>query len=122
MTSKILIIDNEPDTKEMLQDSLSPSKFDIISIAFDENALDNARIIIPDIFIIGISSTWPTGLELCRNIRSISAAPIIILSALKKPNLVAKFLDAGADDFIIRPVKRDILTAHIKGLTRRAKT
>lgn len=122
MTPKILIIDDDSDTEQLLRSSLSPLKFDIISVVFDENAAEIAKNLTPDIFIIGITSTWQTGLDLCKYIRTFSNAPIIILSALKKPNLVAKFLDAGADDFIIRPVKRDVLIAHIKGMTRWVRT
>ena len=60
------------------------------------------------------------GWETCKRIRSFSNTPIIVLSALNNPGMVASALDAGADDYLIKPVPGSLLIAHIKTLTRRS--
>ena len=119
MIQKFLIIDNEIDTKEMLINSLDTSQSDILQIDFDENAVTFAQKINPDMFIIGLQDHWQNGIEFCKKIRARSSTPILILSAYDKPEIVTKFLDAGADDYLIRPVKQKVLIAHIKRIMKR---
>ena len=119
MIPKFVIIDTEIDTEEMLENSIEPGKFDIIKIDFDENAALIATKINPEFFVIGVQDGWRKGIELCKKIRESSSAPILILSAYNKPNIITKFLDAGADDYLIRPVKQKVLAAHIKRIMKR---
>ena len=59
------------------------------------------------------------GWEICKEVRSFSQVPIIVLSALNDPSMVASVLDAGADDYLTKPTPSRILVAHINRLTRR---
>ena len=60
------------------------------------------------------------GLETTRALRKVSNAPILILSVLDDPVILAKVLNQGADDFLVKPVSREIRLAHINNLVRRA--
>ncbi len=60
------------------------------------------------------------GWETCKKIRKFSNIPIVVLSALNNPGMVASALDAGADHYLIKPVPSSILVAHIKNLARRS--
>ncbi len=61
------------------------------------------------------------GWEVCKAIREFSNLPILILSALDNPGMVAAALDAGADDYLIKPVPSGVLIAHINNLLRRSR-
>jgi DNA-binding response OmpR family regulator len=60
------------------------------------------------------------GIDVCREIRKFYYRPILALSAINQPELIASALDAGADDCLCKPVGRNMLTTRITGLLRRA--
>ena len=62
------------------------------------------------------------GWAVCREVRSFSNVPILILSALNDPATVASILDAGADDYLTKPTVSAVLVAHINKLARRSGT
>ena len=62
------------------------------------------------------------GLQACKAIRQFSNVPILVLSALNNPGLIAMALDEGADDFLSKPVPSGVLVAHLNTLARRART
>ncbi|NIR64956.1 MAG: response regulator, partial [candidate division Zixibacteria bacterium] len=80
-----------------------------------------ARKLKPDIVIVDLLMPDMDGWQVCREIRKFSQVPIIILSVLNKPEMVAKALDLGADDYLIKPVGAKLLEARINTLTRRAE-
>jgi two-component system KDP operon response regulator KdpE len=59
------------------------------------------------------------GRQICRKVREFSNVPIIILSALNDPESVASALDSGADDYLVKPVPSDVLTAHLNRIIKR---
>ena len=61
------------------------------------------------------------GWQVCKAVRGFSQVPILVLSALDSPGMVAAALDAGADDYLIKPVPSSVLLAHINKLVRRAR-
>ena len=61
------------------------------------------------------------GWQVCRDIRTFSKIPILVLSAVNNPEAVARALDEGADDYLIKPVPSGVLIAHIKNLIRRSR-
>jgi DNA-binding response OmpR family regulator len=61
------------------------------------------------------------GRQVCKAIRQFSEIPILVLSALSKPETVARVLDEGADDYLIKPVSSDTLIAHLNSLIRRTQ-
>jgi DNA-binding response OmpR family regulator len=72
----------------------------------------------PDIIILDLMMPEIDGWEVCRIVRESSNVPILIMSAIDNPGLIAKALDAGADDFLVKPVPSGVLIAHIHNLTR----
>jgi len=62
------------------------------------------------------------GWQVCRSVRAFSNVPILILSAINDPGMVASALDAGADDYLVKPVPSAILVAHLNKLIRRTGT
>ena len=62
------------------------------------------------------------GWQLARAAREFTSIPILVLSALDEPSIVASVLDQGADDFLVKPVSSAVLLAHLNKLVRRTAT
>jgi DNA-binding response OmpR family regulator len=75
----------------------------------------------PDVVILDLMMPGMDGLHVCTRVRSFSNVPILVLSALDSPGMVASALDAGADDYLVKPVPSGVLIAHLLTLSRRAE-
>ncbi|MFN3491181.1 MAG: response regulator transcription factor, partial [Anaerolineales bacterium] len=73
----------------------------------------------PHVIILDLMMPDMDGWQVCKAVRTFSNAPILILSAINDPRLVASILDAGADDFLVKPVPSGVLVAHIRKMMRR---
>jgi two-component system copper resistance phosphate regulon response regulator CusR len=118
---KLLLIEDEPKTVQSLKQGLEEDGYDV-DIAYDgligkQLAKNNTyQLIISDIIIPGIN-----GIELCREIRnSGDATPILMLTALGTTDDKVTGLDAGADDYLVKPFEFKELLARVRALTKRA--
>jgi two-component system KDP operon response regulator KdpE len=80
------------------------------------------REIEPNLVVLDLMMPEMDGWEVCRAVRQFSQVPIIILSALNDPSMIASVLDAGADDYLTKPTPSRVLVAHINRLTKRNGT
>ena len=85
-----------------------------------EDGVRLIRELNPDVVILDLMMPGMDGWHVCTQVRSFSKVPILILSALDSPGMVASALDAGADDYLVKPVPSGVLLAHLNNLTRRA--
>ena len=115
---KILVIDDDPAMTDLLRLILSPIQAAIITSNSSPEGLALAYEHHPDIIILDLMMPEMDGWEVCTKIRESSNVPILIMSAIDNPGLIAKALDAGADDFLVKPVPSGVLIAHIHNLTR----
>jgi DNA-binding response OmpR family regulator len=120
MTLKLLAIDDDPAMTELLTLLLKTHGFDVLTANTGEDGVEITRKDIPDVIILDLMMPGMDGWQVCAQIRKISAVPILILSALDSPGLVASALDAGADDYLVKPVPSGVLIAHLNKLTRRS--
>jgi DNA-binding response OmpR family regulator len=74
---------------------------------------------IPDVIILDLMMAGMDGWAVCREVRKFSKVPILVLSALNSSSVIASSLDAGADDYLVKPVPTTVLLAHIKNLIKR---
>ncbi len=118
---KVLVIDDDTAMTDLLKLLLEPAKATILTANSAHDGIALTKEESPDIIILDIMMPDMTGWELCSVLRTFTTAPILILSALDIPGLVARALNAGADDYLIKPVTSVILTAHINKLVRRAQ-
>ena len=116
---KILVIDDDPAMTELIKLMLQHTEAQIITAHSGEDGLSKLTGYNPDIVLLDLVMSEMDGWQVCEKIRSISRVPIMILSVLDNPGLVARALDMGADDYMVKPVKSAILIAHINNLTRR---
>jgi two-component system KDP operon response regulator KdpE len=117
---KILVIDDDEAMTELLSLILAPTLATIITSNFGAEGIGIARKEQPDIIILDLMMPEVDGWQVCKKVREFSSLPILILSALDNPGMVAAALDAGADDYLIKPVPSNVLIAHINNLLRRS--
>ncbi len=121
MSTRILVIDDDKVLTDMLKISLEPDSFDVITANSGEEGLTAARQQRPEVIILDLVMPGVNGWQIGKAIREFSRVPILVLTALDKPEVVTSALDEGADDFLIKPVSTEILVAHINNLSRRAR-
>ncbi len=110
---KILVIDDDPALTELLKLVLAKTNADIITSNSGIEGLELARSEHPDIILLDLMMPEMNGWEVCKAVRVFSRIPILILSALDNPAMIAKALDAGADDYLVKPVPSGMLIIHI---------
>ena len=107
----VLAIDDDYAITELLSIIFQSHGFDVLTA---NNSEEGLRIIAeksPDAITLDLMMPDLDGLEMCKRIRSISEIPILVLSAVNDPAMVASVLDAGVDDFIVKPVPSAVLIA-----------
>ena len=122
MTTKILVIDDDNAVTDLLAVLLRSQGFDVTATNSSTEGLNHARQAQPELIILDLMMPEMDGWEVCRAVRAFSQVPIIVLSALNDPSMVASVLDAGADDYLTKPTPSRILVAHINRLLRRNVT
>lgn len=121
MLIKVLAIDDDAEMTELLRFVLDPRHFKVNTTNSGKEGLELVRNCDFDVIIVDLSMPVMDGFEVCRQIRSFSNVPILILSAIKKPEIIAQALDDGADDYLVKPIDKDLLTAHINKIVRRTR-
>ncbi len=116
---KILIIDDDTDLTTMLGITLHGLGCQVICANSAPEGIEKVKTCNPDLIIIDYMMPIMNGSEVCQAIRSFCHTPVLVLSVLDDPDLIAKTLDAGADDYMVKPVPPKVLLANINNLTRR---
>jgi DNA-binding response OmpR family regulator len=119
---KVLTIDDDPALTDLLTLVLKTHGLDAYMANSGEEGLQMIHKVSPDVVILDLMMPGMDGWQVCTKVRSFSAVPILILSALDSPGLVARALDGGADDYLVKPVPSGVLIAHLNTLVRRAVT
>jgi DNA-binding response OmpR family regulator len=119
MTLRILSIDDDPAMTELLSLLLKTHGYEPLVANTSMDGLRKIREESPDAVILDLMMPDMDGWQVCAEVRKFSTVPIIILSALDNPGLVASALDAGADDYLVKPVPTGTLLSSLTQLTRR---
>lgn len=119
MTTKIIVIDDDTAVTDLLSALLKSHGFEVVATNSSTEGLSYVRENHLDLVILDLMMPDMDGWEVCKAVREFSQVPIIILSALNDPSMVASVLDAGADDYLTKPTPSRVLVAHINRLTRR---
>ena len=122
MTTKILVIDDDTAVTDLLSVLLRSQGFDVTATNSSSDGLSYIREDEPDLIVLDLMMPEIDGWEVCRSVRAFSQVPIIVLSALNDPSMVASVLDAGADDYLTKPTPSRVLVAHINRLLKRNET
>lgn len=119
---KILLVDDEPDILEFVTYNLKKEGFDVSSANNGEDGLKQARKIIPHLILLDVMMPGMDGIETCDQIRSspgLENTLIAFLTARGEDYSQVAGFDAGADDYITKPIKPKVLVSRLKALLRR---
>jgi two-component system KDP operon response regulator KdpE len=115
----ILVVDDEAQITRVLKTSLSAQGYGIRTASDGMQALLEMKTWFPDLVITDLRMPNMDGLELCRQIRSESRIPIIVLSVKGEEAIKVEALDAGADDYVTKPFSINELLARVRAALRR---
>lgn len=121
---KILLVDDEPDILEIVGYNLSSEGYQVVTAENGVEAVKKAKKELPQLIILDVMMPEMDGIEACENIRKQPELKDVVITFLtargEDYSQVAGF-DAGADDYITKPIKPKVLVSKVKALLRRFK-
>ena len=117
---RILIIDDDTGMTDLLTILLTPASTEVLIANTAQEGMRKILASHPDVVILDLMLPEINGFDLCRQIREVSSVPLLVLSALDSPAVIAQALDSGADEFLTKPTSSGTLIAHLKKLVRRS--
>jgi two-component system, OmpR family, KDP operon response regulator KdpE len=117
---RVLVVDDEPQILRALAINLRARGYDVRTAGSGSEALATAAVQPPEAVILDLVLPDRSGVEVCRELRAWSKAPILILSAVGEEGDKVAALDAGADDYVTKPFGVDELLARLRSVLRRA--
>lgn len=118
----ILLVEDDPSVRIGLELALTHQGHSVTAYETGEEALDHLRARRPEIVILDVMLPGIDGVEVCRRIRKIDSLPIILLTARGEDLDVVVGLEAGADDYVVKPVEPRVLDARIRAVLRRLES
>lgn len=119
MNGQRVLVDDEPQILRALRTSLRGAGYEVASAGSAEAALAEAALQPPEAVILDLVLPDGSGTEVCRELRKWCSAPVIVLSAVGEERQKISALDAGADDYVTKPVGIDELLARLRAALRR---
>ncbi|MEQ8675122.1 MAG: response regulator transcription factor [Aggregatilineales bacterium] len=120
MAEKILVIDDEEPTVQLIAMLLERRGFEVIKAYRAEEGLRKAYRYQPDLVLLDIMMPDMDGWEVCKRVREMSDVPVIFLTARGEVRDVVRGLEMGADDYVVKPYDNDELVARVKAHLRRS--
>jgi two-component system KDP operon response regulator KdpE len=116
----VLVVDDEPQIRRVVRNALG-EETRVIESATARDAIDQAAAQRPDLVVLDLGLPDMAGIEVCREVRTWSTTPILVLSARHSDSEKVALLDAGADDYITKPYSPSELQARVRALLRRSR-
>jgi two-component system, OmpR family, response regulator MprA len=116
---RVLVVEDDEDIAQALQRSLRMEGYEVRAVADGRAALEHGRSFMPDLVILDLGLPELDGLEVARSLRADDDVPILILTARDALESRVEGLDAGADDYLVKPFERQELLARMRALLRR---
>ncbi len=120
-TPVILIVDDEIQVRRALSDSLMALPARVLEASTGAEALSTALSESPDLVVLDLGLPDRQGLDVCRQLRSWSSAPIVVLSARHAESEKIRLLNAGADDYVSKPFSLGEFVARVQAQLRRTR-
>ena len=117
---KILLIDDDPDFLKLISLIFKESGAQAFTAQDSLEGMGKLFTHRPDLIILDVMMPGIDGFQICQRIRQYSNTPLIMLTALDHDEHMLKGLEAGADDFLSKPINREILLARVKAVIRRS--
>jgi two-component system cell cycle response regulator len=121
MTGRILVVDDIPANLKLLEARLTAEYFDVSTALSGEAALEACRRSVPDLVLLDVMMPGLDGFEVCRRLKADPVTvhvPVVMVTALDQVTDRVRGLEAGADDFLVKPVNDLALVTRVKSLIR----
>ncbi len=121
-SSKILIVDDEQDILELIRHALNKEGYEVHIAVNGQQAIEKTAKVQPDLILMDVMMPVMDGMEACRQLKEDPATqliPIIFLTARSEEFAELAGFEAGADDYISKPIRTRVLTSRIKAILRR---
>ncbi|OGO14703.1 MAG: DNA-binding response regulator [Chloroflexi bacterium RBG_13_68_17] len=117
----ILVVDDEPRYLRLMEVNLNTEGYKVITAPDGQQAIDRTAAEKPELILLDVMMPVMDGFTACERIREFSAVPIIIITAKGEERDRVRGLDAGADDYIVKPFSAQELLARVRAVLRRAE-
>lgn len=119
MAARVLVVEDDPGAAEMLSIALRQAGFETAVVSEGPKAMPAMRELKPDLVLLDLMLPGMSGIDVCKAIRAESGVPIVMLTAKSDTIDVVVGLEAGADDYMIKPPKTQELVARLRARLRR---
>ena len=116
---RVLVVEDDEEIAQVLQRSLRMEGYEVRTSADGEAALFDADTFSPDVVVLDLGLPKLDGIEVARHLRAEGDVPILMLTARDAVDARVEGLDAGADDYLVKPFERQELLARMRALLRR---
>jgi DNA-binding response OmpR family regulator len=116
---RVLIVEDDPDVRKAVQLGLRHQGHEVLAVGTGEEGLEQLHPFHPDVVVLDLMLPGVSGLDACRRIRDRDQVPIIMVTAKGDDVDVVVGLEAGADDYVVKPVRARVLDARIRAVLRR---
>jgi DNA-binding response OmpR family regulator len=117
--TRVLLIEDDPAVRKGVQLALRHQGHEVFAAETGEEGLDRLRTVRPDVVVLDLMLPGLPGLDVCRRIRDRDQIPIIMVTAKGDDIDIVVGLEAGADDYVVKPVQARVLDARIRAVLRR---
>jgi DNA-binding response OmpR family regulator len=115
--SRVIIVDDDRDTREMLSIALESEGFEVVAAANGLRLIASLQLKRPDLILLDVNMSWIDGFGLCRAVKQnelFRDIPVIFVSGRGEPEDRQKGLEAGAADYFVKPLDLDLLVGRIR--------
>lgn len=119
LTTTVLVVDDEPKYRRLITYNLQAEGYQVVGAVNGQAAMERLSHREPDLIILDLGLPDMDGRELCKQIRTLSDVPILVLTAMVGEKFLVDALDSGADDYLSKPFSLVELNARIRALLRR---
>ncbi|TXS79538.1 response regulator transcription factor [Streptomyces sp. sk2.1] len=118
---RVLLVEDDPSVREGIDLGLRRRGHEVLAVATGEAGLEAMGSFRPDLLLLDLMLPAMSGVQLCCRVRETSQLPIVMLTARGDDVDIVVGLDAGADDYIVKPARAEIIEARIRAVLRRVE-
>ncbi|MDG9682301.1 response regulator transcription factor [Streptomyces sp. DH18] len=116
---RVVLVEDDPSVRDGVEMGLRRRGHEILATATGEAGLKALDVFRPDLLLLDLMLPAMDGVEVCRRVRATSQLPIIMLTALGDDVDIVVGLEAGADDYVVKPARTEVIEARIRAVLRR---